>query len=175
MLNLVTRGGKICLLTAILWVLSFWFFGNITHWAIFNFNSSSPYYSPWQCTLSNPVYNVNSNWKSYLTTDYVWCESRTKNTPNYSDDYSYDKYISVDTNNSKCILKDWSHIGMLSSGECDWRMAYKSNKIELNKTFEYDEDIKAKSCYRTSQTRVRWNYWGYQLTPNPRYSESCWN
>ena len=176
MLILITRGGgKKYLLTAILWILSFWFFWNITHWVNFDFNRSSPHHSPWQCTLNNPVYSVGSNWKSYLSADFVWCEDWTKYTPNYDDNYSYDKYISIDTNASKCILKDWYQFGMLSNGECDWRNAYKSNKIELNKTFEYDEEIKAKSCYRTRQTRVRWNFWGYELTPNPKYSESCWS
>ena len=159
-----------------MWVLGFWFFWNITHWVNYNiFNSSSPYYSPWQCTLSNPVYTVDSNWKSYLSADYVWCQGRIKSTPNYDDSYNFSKYI--DISNYKCVLTDWTILPVNQSGSilneksCDWKQAYYQWKIEFWKTFEYVEQFQAKSCINSSIIRTRWNWWVYQR--NDSFSTNC--
>ena len=158
-----------------MWVLSFWFFWNITHWAETSVHNDWTPYSPGQCDVATPTYSITSSWTSRLSSTYKWCQYRERDTPNYSDQYNYYPYINIDINASKCTLRNGYQTYMKSDGKCDWWFADRDGKLEFNKVFEYEEDIKAKACYRANQLRVRGNHWGRELNPNPRDSYSCWS
>ena len=87
--------GKKYLLTTILWILSFWFFGNITHWVETSVHNDWLPYSPGQCDVATPTYSITSSWTSRLSSTYKWCQYREHDTPNYSDQYNYYPYIYI--------------------------------------------------------------------------------